>query len=251
MRKLTAVVADDEEFMAEMLRRLLEQYTNIKVAGLAYDGDEALKLVEQYQPDVVFLDIQMPGKTGIEVAAVLNKNPYSPTVVFVTAYDEFAMKAFEVSALDYILKPFDEADIKRVMDKVRKVYLKYSTVEEKRLSTAAIYPQKFCIAVDEEMLIIDVCNIRFVYAEDRAVFIQTIDGNKYPAKHTLQEFEHKLDSMQFFRCHRNYIVNMNEVKQITPWFNRGYLLKLKGSKKAEIPVSRAKVKDLERYMDFK
>lgn len=257
MQTLTAVIVDDEVVMAELLKRLLNQHGGIQVIGVCHDGEDALKMLKELKPDLVFLDIQMPAINGLEVAALLDQEPGSPLVIFVTAYDNYAIKAFEVNALDYILKPFDDADIRRVLRKVRKVYLnRAADIPDTSIDTschrpaAAGYVQRLCVAVDEKMEIISPPDIQYISAEDRAVFIYTVNGCRYQTKYTLHEFEQKLDPSQFFRCHRNYIVNMNEVRHLSPWFNRGYLLTLKGNSKAEIPVSRANTKKLEQYIEL-
>jgi DNA-binding LytR/AlgR family response regulator len=254
MNKLRVFIVDDELFICEALQRQLEKFSYIEVSGTFHDGEEALSMVEKYKPDIIFLDIRMPGRTGIEIAAVLDQREFSPAVVFVTAYDEFALKSYEVNAIDYILKPFEKSDIERVLRKMRKQYFR----QDMELSTENIIPkekvkmilQKFCCYKEEEMVIIDSQNIQLFCVADGEVFLVTTSGEKHLLKQTLQEIEKKIDEQQFFRCHRNYIVNMNFVKQILPWFNRGYLLKLQGEQEVEVPVSRSHAKKLENYIYF-
>jgi len=247
-------IVDDELFICEALQRQLEKFSYIEVSGIFHDGEEALAMVDQYKPDIIFLDIRMPGRTGIEIAAALDKKEFSPAVVFVTAYDEFALKAYEVNAVDYILKPFEKADIERVLRKMRRQYFR----QDMELSTENIIPketvrrvlQKFCCYKEDEMVIIDSQNIQLFCVAEGEVFLVTASGEKHLLKQTLQEIEKRIDEQQFFRCHRNYIVNMDFVKQISPWFNRGYLLKLQGQPEMEVPVSRSHVKKLGRYIYF-
>ncbi|HWR38537.1 MAG TPA: LytTR family DNA-binding domain-containing protein [Patescibacteria group bacterium] len=256
MKTLKAVVVDDEPVMARLLERLLARHADICVAGTAHDGDEALQLIAVEKPDIVFLDIQMPGKNGMEVAAVLDRDTDGPMVVFVTAHDEFAMRAFAVNALDYVLKPFDEEDVDRVLRKLRKNRLR--AVRElageppapKPATAASRWPRKVGIPVEDKMVIVPVQEIQYICAEDRMVFVHMQDGECYPVKQTLQEWERKLNPDQFLRCHRNFIVNMEQVMQVSPWFNRGCLLTLHGDGRVEIPVSRVNVKRLEEYMDL-
>ncbi|MDU2063937.1 MAG: LytTR family DNA-binding domain-containing protein [Sporomusaceae bacterium] len=251
MKALTAVVVDDEVVMADLLRRILEENCNTQVLGIGYDGDEALTLVEKFKPDLLFLDIQMPGQSGLEIAAQLAKATDSPLIVFVTAYDDYSLQAFSVNALDYVLKPFDEEDIQRVLQKIRKLYFKSILIDNRsRKQQSVPYIKRLGVTANEKTTILDVEKIQFICAENREVFLQTVDGDKYYTKYSLQEFEQKLDPASFFRCHRNYIVNMNEVREIASWFNRGYLLKLGGAKGAEIPVSRANTKRLEFYVNL-
>lgn len=253
MKKLKTFIVDDEIIMCEALQRQLEQITDIEVIGIYHDGEDAINMVEKLKPDLVFLDIRMPGLTGLEMAAILEQKEDSPFIVFVTAYDEFALKAYEVDAMDYILKPFDPEDIERVMRKLRKHFSKGTKVKAKESlerEKSSDYPQKFCAYKSEVMVIVDSQTIQLFCAEDGDVFMITSSGEKYLLKQTLQEVEKKLDNRHFFRCHRNYIVNMDFVKQISPWFNRGYLLSLKGEKSIEVPVSRAHTKSLEQYIYF-
>lgn len=254
MKTLKAFIVDDEVIMCEALQRQLEQIPDIEVVGIYHDGEEALAMVERLKPDLIFLDIRMPGLNGMEIAAILDQKVDAPAVVFVTAYDEFALKAFEVNAMDYILKPFDKADIERVLRKMRKYVLRQALdltgdrlVQKKRANE---HPQKFCGYQGEVRVIVDSRSIQLFYAEGGEVFLVTENGEKYVLRQTLQEVEEKLDDSRFFRCHRNYIVNIDFVKQISPWFNRGYLLSLKGGSPIEVPVSRAHVKTLEQYIYF-
>lgn len=254
MRKLTVLVVDDEELMCMSLRRMIEQYTAAEVKAVCHDGEEALHKIYELSPDLVFLDIRMPGMSGLEVANAIDAMVNGPLVVFVTAHDEFAVRAFAVNALDYILKPFDANDVLRVMRKAQKLLL--SKVKEETSSEAGNNPtaqlkflDKFCVYQGERMEIVAVETILFVFAESKQVFVQTEKGGKYKSRLTLQEFEDKLNPDQFFRCHRNYIVNMDKVIGIEPWFNRGYLLFLKdGGHK--IPVSRMHTSNLGKYIQF-
>lgn len=257
LKNVKVVIADDERLMAEELQTLLlEAYPDLVIAGVAHDGEEAVRLVDTTGPDIVFLDIQMPGMTGLEVAEKLTDMEEAPAIVFATAFDEYALTAFSVNAMDYILKPYDENDIARVMGKF-----------ERMLSRAAVKPQsnvhkptntaggerKFSVEKGDRMEVIGSNKIELVYAKDRLVYIKTLDGEVYRAKLTLQEFETKLPPERFFRCHRNYIVNVNQIKEIATWFNKGYLLILQSSgsgKAAEIPVGRAYAARLKEYIEM-
>ncbi|KLU63064.1 transcriptional regulatory protein YpdB [Peptococcaceae bacterium CEB3] len=252
MKKLKVFIVDDEVIMCEALARLLERIPDIEVSGIYHDGDEALPMVERLKPDLVFLDIRMPGLSGMEMAEILKQREDSPAIVFVTAYDEFALKGYEVDALDYILKPFEQADLERVLRKMRKVQLLNASEapEAAPERVANDHPQRFCAYDGEMMIVLDSQTIQVFYAEGGEVFLLTSAGEKYVLKQTLQEVEQKLDDRRFFRCHRNYIVNMDFVKKISPGFNRGYLLTLQGKTSVEVPVSRAHTKELEQYIYF-
>lgn len=255
MVAIKVLVADDEPIMADELSDLVAEAGG-QVVGVAHSGHEALSLAKKTQPDLLFLDIKMPDMDGLAVARRLAALPHPPTVVFATAYDEYALQAFSVNALDYVLKPFDEGDINRVLDKYRKIFATLPASFPKGVSPSMpSWSHKFSVESNDRGEIIDSSQIAVIYAKDRQVFIRTIPGKTYRTKLTLQEFEHCLDPHKFFRCHRNYIVNVDVIKQIIPWFNRGYMLVLSGSRDRggetlQIPVSRFYVRNLKEHILF-
>jgi DNA-binding LytR/AlgR family response regulator len=256
LKDVKVVIADDEKMMAEELQTLLlETYPDLVLSGMAQDGETVLALVRTAKPDIVFLDIQMPGMTGLEVAEKLTAMEEPPAIVFATAYDEYALTAFSVNAMDYILKPYDENDIARVMGKFERMLARSSVKPraEGQKPTNISGERKFSVEKGDRMEIIGSDKIELVYAKDRLVYIKTLDGEVYRTKLTLQEFETKLPAVRFFRCHRNYIVNVNQIKEIATWFNKGYLLILQKSgagKSAEVPVGRAYAARLKEYIEL-
>lgn len=253
MNNAKVVIVDDEHIMAEELKTMIvELYPDIQIAGVSHDGEAALQMITKIKPEIVFLDIEMPGMNGLQVAEQLAKLDNAPLIVFVTAFDEFALKAFAVNAVDYILKPLDERDIQRVMKKIEKLLKGHmkSVPTEVKNSIKSGYMRKFSVEKGDRMEIVDSENIQLIYAKDRLVFISMLDGETYRAKLTLQDFELRLPPENFFRCHRNYIVNINEIKQIATWFKKGYLLILKGSKNLEVPVGRAYVSKMKEYIEL-
>lgn len=253
MNYAKVVIVDDERIMAEELKTMIvEFYPDIQIIGVYHDGETALQMITKLKPNIVFLDIEMPGINGLQVAEQLSKLDDSPVIIFVTAFDEFALKAFAVNAVDYILKPLDEGDIQRVMkkiEKLRKLHLNLVPIEVKSPLKPG-YMRKISVEKGDRMEIIDSEDIQLIYAKDRLVFISMLDGQTYRAKLTLQDFELRLPAEKFFRCHRNYIVNINEIKQITTWFKKGYLLILKGAKNLEVPVGRAYVSKMKEYIEL-
>jgi len=253
MKKISVLIVDDELIMCAALRHHLEKFPYVDVVGECHDGHAALLAVEKLKPALVFLDIRMPGLNGLEVAATLDQLESSPQVVFVTAHDDYALKAFGVGALDYVLKPFDNSDIIRVLRKIRRsrTLPAYPLKQGDSLDASpTVRPTKFCLYNDEKMEIIDSRNIKLFAVTHGKIIVQTVDDLKFTAKQTFQEIEQLLDPNVFFRCHRNYIINIDWVKTVSPWFNRGLLLTLKGDKKIEVPVSRAQTKKLEQYINF-
>ena len=253
MNNMKVVIVDDERIMAAELKMMIEElYPEIQTAGVCHDGEAALQMIMKLKPDIVFLDIEMPGMNGLQVAEQLTIIDHAPVIVFVTAFDEFALKAFAVNAVDYILKPLDGSDIQRVMKKIEKLLERHSNpiVAKLKSPSKAGYMRRISMEYGDRMEIIDRENIQLIYAKDRLVFILTLDGKTYRAKLTLQDFELRLPPERFFRCHRNYIVNINEIKQIATWFKKGYLLILKGSKNQEVPVGRAYVGKMKEYIEL-
>jgi len=255
MNKMSILIADDEVLMCEELLAQFEHYQDIEIVAVCHDGDSVLSNVKELKPDVVFLDIQMPGKTGLEVAAILARQVDPPIIVFLTAFADYALNAFKVDAVDYVLKPFDEKDIQSVVEKLRKIHTAKERQKEVKQPTTgsgiqADHPRKFCVQHSGRFEVIDNERILFFYAKDRLVFIQTADDRHFTIKSSLNELEEKLDHKQFMRCHRNYIVNMDQIKHLENWFNRGYMLILKGEAKTEVPVSRLFVKRLREYLAF-
>lgn len=252
LRPLKAVVADDEHLICETLREILVSL-DIEVLAVCHDGLDAIKAIEELVPDIVFLDIRMPSLSGLDVAAGLTGND-APLVIFITAYDNYAVKAYEVNALDYILKPFVKDDVKKVIDKIERLStrtLKLAAVSDSPGGETMVkYPLQFCFYRGNRTVIIHADDILCAYAENRGVFVETLDGEVYAARNRLADLEERLDPKYFFRCHRNYLVNMRHAKELAPGFNRGYLLTLKGSGKVEAPVSRAKISQLSRYVCF-
>lgn len=255
MRKITVLVVDDEPLMREELCSHLTAYPEIEVLAHCQTGEEALSSTAELYPDVIFLDIQMPGLSGMEVASVLSRQQFAPKVVFITAHDEHALKAFTVDALDYVLKPFDEDDIHRVVAKINKTVSPREQVsmpeaEKSHAPSRGEYIRKFCVQSGGKMEVIGQEQIQQFYAKERLVFLQTVDGASHLARFTLNELSGKLDPKLFIRCHRNHIVNLEQIKSLEPWYNRGYMMTLKGGARTEIPVSRQYVRDLKAHMDF-
>lgn len=252
MMELKVLVVDDEPALCEEMKNLLESSCGLEQVMVCHDGIQALQIIEKEKIDLVFLDIRMPGITGIEVARIWSNKQNPPLVVFVTAHSEYALRAFEVDAFDYILKPFDEEEIRRVLNKIRKHQARLAVGKGSgpdRLKKAR-YPGRFIVDGKDGMEVVEARNILMIEAQDRLVFLHTIAGDKYTARLSLQQFEEKLDSSLFYRCHRNYIVNVSRIRRIIPFVNRGYALVLIGSGEIQVPVSRAQATGLKQYFQF-
>lgn len=228
-----AIVVDDERLARAGLKSLLKKYDDIDVVGEAGNADEALVLIKEVNPDVVFLDIQMPEKTGFELLEML---PKSPLVVFITAYDEYALKAFQINALDYLLKPVEAKRLDETIDKIRD---RLSMITHKETSSR---PKSVDILSEHDQV--------FVKDGDRCWFVKLVDislfesegnyvrvyfDNFRPLIHrSLNALDERLDEKLFFRASRKHIINLKWIEKIEPWFNGGLMVSLKGGQKVEI-----------------
>lgn len=251
MKKYRVLIIDDEQLMCDEICLLLNDCCpEAEVIGSCYDGKSAFALIAKEKPDIIFLDIHMPEMTGLMLAELVSSLPQPPFIIFCTAYSEFALDAFQVNAVGYIMKPVDEKDLRRIIDKINRLKDNLEEHTETINSAQPAYSRKFAIEFDDKHHIIDVSSIQMIYAENRQVFVQTIEGKTWRCRLTLQDFETKLDPKQFLRCHRNFLVNLECIEQLTAWFNRGYMLKLRGKVPAEVPVSRNYVPVLRQHIQF-
>ncbi|HLO04386.1 MAG TPA: LytTR family transcriptional regulator DNA-binding domain-containing protein [Symbiobacteriaceae bacterium] len=237
---MKALIVDDEYPARMELRYHLGQFEDLEVIGEATNAREALRLIEALEYDVIFLDVQMPGMTGVELAKQLRARPQAPKVVFVTAYENYAVPAFEIRAVDYLLKPIEPQRLAETIQRLREVNPApvAATVEEKKQGLSFLMAEK-----EEKQRPLALSEIVYVFSEGYNVFVQT-QTERLQARYTLQELTEKLPPEQFFRCHRSYLVNLFQVKEISPYFNGAYILKMKDKDHSEVLVSRANVKRL-------
>jgi two-component system, LytTR family, response regulator len=253
---LTAIVVDDEQLAREELCYMLEQLGNVEVVAQAGNGLEAVGIVERFGPDVLFLDVQMPGLSGFEVAHRLIQNGSSPNIIFVTAFDKYAIEAFEVNAVDYLLKPVDGTRLERALDKARKRVaapkdLPLNDQVERivqLMSERQSKRERVAVKVGERFLLVQAEEIIYASLTDDSINIVTSQLAGTSNFRTLDELQSRLDPSVFWRVHRSHLVNINKVKEIVPWFSRNYILRMKDAKATEIPVSRAQTKRLREYL---
>lgn len=231
MRK-RAIIIDDERLARNELKKLLSEFDEIEVIAEASNADEAIDLIESHQPDLIFLDIQMPAKTGFELLTELER---SPQVIFTTAHDEYALKAFEVNALDYLLKPIDPI---RLSDAVQKIL----TVEEREELDEGIKEENRGILSDNDQVFVkDGEKCWFVKLSDIRLFESVgnyarvfFGPNRPLILKSLNSLEERLDTKTFFRANRKHIVNMKMIEKVEPFFNGGLLLEIRGGEKIEV-----------------
>jgi two-component system, LytTR family, response regulator len=228
---MRAIIIDDERLARAELKKLLQDYPEVEVIDEAANADEGINKIDSLQPDLVFLDIQMPGKTGFDMLAELERAPH---VIFTTAYDEYALKAFEVNALDYLLKPIEP---KRLADAMQKLHV--ADTKENH-----VVPENFnqsILSEADQVFVKDGERCWFVKLSDIRLFESVgnyakvfFGGNKPLILKSLNALEERLDPKTFFRANRKHIVNLRMIEKIEPYFNGGLLLELKGGEKIEV-----------------
>ncbi len=261
MADLRVMVADDEQLAREELCFLLQQAGGVEIVGQASDGVEALRLAGDVKPDVAFLDVQMPGLTGFEVARQLLQVEAPPQLVFVTAFDQYAVDAFSVNAVDYVLKPIDGNRLERTLERVRQrsarptsPQLPLSPADLERVIEAVQARQgrrdQLAVRVGERFILVQADDVVHASVVDEAIIVATQSMSGTSNYRTLDELQTRLDPAVFWRVHRSHLVNITKIKEIVPWFSRNYLLKMKDAKATEIPVSRSQTRRLRDYLQL-
>jgi two-component system LytT family response regulator/two-component system response regulator LytT len=259
LEPLRTIVVDDEQLAREELCFLLQQIAGIDVVAQAANGVEALKVIEAFQPDLVMLDVQMPGITGFEVARRVIEAGFDSHVVFVTAFDQYAIDAFEVNAVDYLLKPVEQSRLSTAVDRARKRLAVERTTprptggEEierlvQLLAGRQTRREQLAIKVEDRFLLIHADEMVFASVEDEQIRVVTNSLSGTSNYRTLDELQARLDPAVFWRVHRSHLVNINKIKEIVPWFSRNYILKMKDARGSEIPVSRSQTRRLRDYL---
>jgi two-component system response regulator LytT len=258
MTQIKALVVDDEQLAREELCYLLGQADNVEVIGQAADGVDALRLIGQLEPDLVFLDVQMPGLTGFEVARRLIEADQLRPLVFVTAFDQSAAEVASVDAVDYLLKPVDATRLERALDRVRKRISADGPVKstftptdiervERAIAALETRQEQVAIRVGQRYLLVPAQEISHASVVDETLLVATPTMSGQSNYRTLDEFQARLDPAIFWRVHRSHLVNIRNVKELVPLFSRNFVLKMKDAKGTEIPVSRAQTKRLRDY----
>jgi two-component system LytT family response regulator/two-component system response regulator LytT len=272
---LTALIIDDEQLAREELQYLLAQVGGVEVVAQGANGIEAVDLIEEHHPDMVFLDVQMPGLDGFAVIEKLMARrvktnrlappqmapqaqlaaPQLPQVVFATAYDQYAVRAFEVNAVDYLLKPFDRARVEQAVERARGRLagsgpgsLPESQIESLlRLLNrpqSAHQPAKLIVQAQNRLLLIDQADICYAAIDEGVIRVVTQSFEGCSKCRTLEELLDQLDQALFWRAHRGFVVNINHIREVVPWFKSSYQLRMNDKKQTEIPVSRAQTRRL-------
>jgi two-component system response regulator LytT len=253
-RDLKALVVDDEQLARDELCYLLDQIGGVDVIGHAGNGQEALESVGRLAPDVMFLDVQMPGLTGFEVARQIAEHDGAPSIVFVTAYDQHAIEAFEVNAVDYLLKPVEPGRLETAVSRVRRRRGEPAPLNDQLQRIVQLVEARqgrrdqVAVKVGERFLLVQAEDIIFASMADESINIVTNQVTGTCNFRTLDELQARLDPATFWRVHRSHLVNINKIKEIVPWFSRNYILRMKDGKTTEIPVSRSQTRRLREYL---
>ena len=271
---LTALIIDDEQLAREELAYLLDEVGGVEVLAQGANGIEAVDLIEEHHPDMVFLDVQMPGLDGFAVIQRLMDlrtkasgvaEPL-PQIVFATAYDQYAVRAFDVNAVDYLLKPFDRARVEQAVERVRGRLTSASSggspngaagpLPESQIesllrllnrpqgASRAPQPTKLIVQAQNRLLLVDQAEICYAAIDEGVIRVVTQSFEGSSKCRTLEELLDLLDPAVFWRAHRGFVVNINHIREVVPWFKSSYQLRMNDKKQTEIPVSRAQTRRL-------
>jgi len=251
---INTIIVDDEKPAREELAFLLKSFPEINLQAQGKNGLEAINLIKEHSPDLLFLDVQMPGLDGFGVLKKLVERKLKvPHVVFATAYDQYAVQAFDVNAVDYILKPFDKARIAKAVQKAKKeIEAHTSTTDRLEQLVAQLSapkstskpPSKILIKSHQRMFLVDSGDLIFASIEGGLISVVAREVEGTSQCRTLEELHASLDSDSFWRPHRSYLVNVHHIKEVVPWFKSSFMIKMNDKKQSEIPVSRQQTKRL-------
>ena len=251
---IRCLVVDDEFPAREELKYMISKDPQLKIIGEADSGSNAIERAKELKPDLIFMDINMPDINGLEAASILIDLGIESYIVFVTAYDKYALNAFDVKALDYLLKPLSEERFCKCIDKIQSIIKKNTNINKEQINglireianndrISRIVGHK-----DNKLIPIDIKDIIYVSIEDKTTVVYTIKG-KYSINIGLGELHSRIDRDVFFRTHKSFIVNLNMIEAIEPWFNSTFNVKLKNITQT-IPVSRTYVKDFKEVLNM-
>ncbi len=248
---LSAIIADDEQLAREELAYLLREL-DVEVVAQGKNGVEAVNLVREFSPDLLFLDVQMPGLDGFgAIKKLVERKVPLPQVIFATAFDQYAVKAFEVNAVDYLLKPFDKKRVAQAVDRARQKLESSGSPNDQIGTIVKMLEQqqrppaaKILLKSAGRLFLVDQRDICYASIEDGIITVVATGMEGQSNCRTLEELLDSLDPNTFWRAHRSYLVNINRIKEVVPWFKSSYQIRMEDKKQTEIPVSRAQTKRL-------
>ena len=267
---LSALIIDDEQLARDELKYLLDSVGGVDVVAQGTNGIEAVDLIEEHHPDLVFLDVQMPGLDGFAVIQRLKDRSVAkarlqpngdedhlPQIVFATAYDQYAVRAFDVNAVDYLLKPFDRTRVEQAVERARGRMTEGTTpaaeaqidallrlLNRPQGSARAPQPAKLIVQAQSRLLLVDQAEICYAAIDDGIIRVVTQNFEGQSKCRTLEELLEQLDPAVFWRAHRGFVVNINHIREVVPWFKSSYQLRMNDKQQTEIPVSRSQTRRL-------
>lgn len=244
-----ALIIDDEPLARARLRRLLSNYAaDLMIIGEAANGEEGAELINVLKPDVIFLDIEMPVLNGFEMLAKLE---FHPTVIFATAYDQYAVKAFEKNSIDYLLKPIEEERLAKTMQRLRHDLIKnnFNAAKQAVVNAPAKKMSTLSLQIGERIILVKTEDIVYIEADEKYVFIHTKDDKKYITDFTLKGLEEKLNN-DFMRIHRSLIININQIDEIRRSFNGAFTFVMKGTAQARLKSSRSYADEIRKTLEI-
>ncbi|TKH40804.1 DNA-binding response regulator [Paenibacillus terrae] len=249
---MKAIIVEDEIPAREELEYLIQTHSHIEVTDSFEDGLDVFRFLQNHETDAIFLDINIPSLDGMLLAQNISKFAKKPYIIFTTAYKEHAAQAFELEAFDYILKPYDEKRIAAMLRKLENAYEQrdvqvQETAQPRPAETSIVSaPGRINLLKNDKIIVTDANDIYYACAQEKVTLVFT-RHEEYTMPMSISEFHARLPQQDFFRCHRSYTVNLSQIREIVPWFNHTYLLRLRGLD-AEIPVSRSKAKEFRQIM---
>jgi two-component system LytT family response regulator/two-component system response regulator LytT len=271
---ISALIIDDEQLARDELKYLLDQVGDVEVVAQGTNGIEAVDLIQEFRPDMVFLDVQMPGLDGFATIQRLMERSRTlalkgkeaeplPQIVFATAYDQYAVRAFDVNAVDYLLKPFDRRRVEQAVDRVRgrlaggasgtsgagqaaesQLDALLKLLNRPQGASRTPQPAKLIVQAQSRLLLVDQADICYAAIDEGVIRVATQTFEGHSKCRTLEELLELLDASHFWRAHRGFVVNINHIREVVPWFKSSYQLRMNDKKQTEIPVSRAQTKRL-------
>jgi two-component system LytT family response regulator/two-component system response regulator LytT len=245
---ISAILVDDEQLAREELSYLLKEFPDVEILATGRNGLEAVKLIENLEPDVVFLDVQMPGLDGLRVIQKLReKNVPLPHFILATAYDQYAIQAFRWEALDYLLKPIEKDRLALAIERARKAVTdKAKTAAQPEIAPlrSAAQRTKLLVKSNNRNFIVDAQDVVYATIDDGLITVVATNVEGESNYRTIEELQSNLDPATFWRVHRSFLVNIHRIKEVIPWFKSSFQLRMDDKKQTEVPVSRVQTKRL-------
>ncbi len=248
---ISTLIVDDEQLAREELAFLLKEHPEVEVVGEAGNGIDAIRMIGEYEPDLVFLDVQMPGLDGLSVVRkMVERGGRLPHFIFATAFDQYAVEAFELAAADYVMKPIEKTRLKKSLDRARRLIESSDDTAtgqvEKLLAQLSDIrsPTKLLVRSGSRMLLVDEAELVYATIEEGVITVVASGIEGMANYRTIEELQSHLDPNLFWRPHRSFLVNINRIKEVIPWFKSSYQLRMNDRNETSIPVSRAQTKRL-------